>query len=262
MFDHRRADLAKAPPTVKPRPRELQSGRDRPTRPNPFWQSLAMRRSAVPPARKEENPSAETAKGGDQFHREHQCANQPDPDKPQRKAFTQREMNRAMFGLLNAKSIASKAYSNLGNRDPYHLKKAEKAFQKPVSFEVLDKHVTMIRNVLDRLVINQNLLAATCDEKQCNDGTHNAVAVTLDDLSAVLLCPFFFMQPGTTLATTLLHEAGHMANIDAHYVPGGERYCRPDDIIECGNICPLSGENLLENVDAWMRLIYCLAMSS
>ncbi len=43
-----------------------------------------------------------------------------------------------------------------------------------------------------------------------------------------------------------------MAGIDVNWTPGNERYCRGDDVIECDNICPLSGENLLENVDAWL----------
>jgi hypothetical protein len=231
---------------------------------NQAWHSLATQsrklccgRASTPEAA---SPKDSTM-AGDDFHREHQCAGQPDSDKPLRKPFTQREASRAMFGLIAAKSIASKAWGNLANRDPYHLKKAERTFQKPVSFETLDKNVALIRSVLDRLVINQNLVAATCDEKQCNDGFHNAVAVTLDDLSAVLLCPFFFLQPGRTLATTILHEAGHMANIDVHFEPGKEQYCRRDDTIECDNICPIGGEDLLENVDAWMRFIYCVAMS-
>lgn len=237
-------------------------------KPNKTWQSLAASpralrsamtaRASTPKAASPKDPTP----ADDKFHREHQCVNQPDPDKPLRKPFTEKEKNRAMFGLLTAKSIASKAYGNLANRDPYHLKKAERAFHKPVSFEVLDKHVALIKSTLDRLVLNQNLVAATCDEKQCNDGVHNAVAVTLDDLSGVLLCPFFFIQPGRTLATTILHEAGHMANIDVHFQPGKEQYCRPDDTIECANICPITGEDLLENVDAWMRFIYCVAMSS
>jgi hypothetical protein len=196
-----------------------------------------------------------------QFHKEHQCSNQPDPDNPQRKAFTPREHTRALFGLLNARSIVSRAYMNLGRRDPYHLKKAEKTFNRPVSFETLDKHVARIKNTLDGLTIGKNVFAATCDEKQCNDGDHNFVGVTLDDLSGILLCPFFFLQPGRTLATTFIHEAGHMANIDVNWAPGNERYCRPDDVIECDNVCPLGDENLLENVDAWMRLSYCIAMS-
>ena len=200
--------------------------------------------------------------GGDTFHREHQCSNQPDASKPKTKPLTQRELNRAMFGLITARSIASQAYNNLGRRDPYHLRKAEKTFKQPVSFAELDKNVTKVRNVLANLTINQNVLAATCDEEQCNDGTHNFVAVTLNDLSAIWLCPFFFVQPGRTLATTFLHEAGHMANIDVNWAPGNEQYCRPDDVIECDNICPISGGDLLENVDAWMRFIYCVAMTS
>lgn len=42
-----------------------------------------------------------------------------------------------------------------------------------------------------------------------------------------------------------------MANIDVNWAPGNERYCRPDDMIECHNICPhLSAQrrNLLLNV--------------
>jgi hypothetical protein len=214
-------------------------------------------RAATPEeATPETNPMS-----GDQFHREHQCLGMPDPAQPQRKPFSAREKSRAMFGLINARAIASRAWGNLANRDPYHLKKAATAFGKPVTFETLDKHVALIRSTLDRLVIDQNLLAATCDEQKCNTGLKNAVAFTEDDLSAVVACPFFFVQPGRTLATTILHEAGHMANIDIHFEPGKEQYCHGSDTVDCGNICPISGEDLLENVDAWMRFIYCVAMS-
>jgi hypothetical protein len=253
------------------------SARNKTTTHNPVWQSLATRPRATgasgerrldlaranQPAKDDDTKElTEEEKRDYQYHKEHQCSNQPDASQPQRKPFTQREIGRAMFGLQNAKSIVSKAYGNLGQRDPYHLRKAEKTFGKPVSFATLDSHVLRIKSKLESLVVNQNLFAATCDEKQCNDGTHNFVAVTLDDLSGILLCPFFFLQGGRTLATTFIHEAGHMANIDVNWAPGNEKYCRPDDVIECDNVCPLTGENLLENVDAWMRLIYCFAMSS
>ena len=197
-----------------------------------------------------------------EWHQAHQCAGEPDPAKPQRKPFTSREVARASFGIQTARSITSKAYSNLAHRDPYHLRRAEKTFKQPVSFETLDSHFLRIKTKLEGLVVGQNVLGATCDVKECNDGTHNFVAVTTDDLNYILLCPFYFMQPGTTSATTFIHEAGHMANIDVHWAPGNEKYCRGDDIIECDNICPLTGENLLENVDAWMRLIYCVAGGS
>lgn len=239
------------------------------SKPNPVWQTLATQpralrtgsgcgcRAATP-----EEATPDTTMSGDEYHREHQCASMPDPEQPQRKPFTAREKTRAMFGLINAKSIASKAYQNLGNRDPRHLKKAQTAFGKSVTFETLDKHVALIRSTLDRLVIDETLLAATCDEKNCNTGLKNAVAFTEDDWSAVVCCPFFFVQPGLTLATTILHETGHMANIDVHFEPGKEQYCHGSDNIDCGNICPITGEDLLENVDAWMRFIYCVAMSS
>jgi len=172
-----------------------------------------------------------------------------------------RESQRASFGLWTARGIASQAYTNLAHRDPYHLRLAQQAFQQPVDFPTLDRNVSSIRSILDKLRLNDNLWVSTCDEPDCNDGSRNFVANTLDDLSGIELCPFYFIQPAKTLATTFLHEAGHMANIDVHWAPGNERYCRPDDAIECDNICPLSGENLLENVDAWMRFIYCLAAS-
>ena len=207
-------------------------------------------------------PTETPAAAGDyEFERSHFCLTEPDPSNPTRHPFTQRERQRASFGLWNARSIATRAFVNLGHHDPYHLRMAERAFGRPVTLDVLDQHTSRIRSALDNLTIDQNLLAATCDDPDCNTGSNNAVAVTLDDLSAVVLCPFYFIQPARTLATTFLHEAGHMAGIDVNWAPGNERYCRGDDVIECDNICPLSGENLLENVDAWARFLYCLSAS-
>ena len=198
----------------------------------------------------------------DDFRREHQCSNTPDPDKPQRKPLTQREQARANISIQNARAIASRAYSNLARRDPYHLRMAQRTFKKPVSFETLDSHVLRIKTKLEGLVINQNVLAATCDEKTCNTGFTSAVpAFTSNDLSYVLLCPFFFQLKAGTAATTLVHEAGHMAHIDVNWQPGNETYCSKDDTINCGDVCPVTGENLLQNVDAWMGLIYCLSSS-
>ena len=198
----------------------------------------------------------------DDYRRAHQCTNTPDPSKPQRKQLTQREIARATFGIQNGRAITSKAYSNLARRDTYHLRKAEKTFGRPVSFETLDSHVLRIKTKLEGLVVNQNVVAATCDEKDCNTGLSSAVpAFTSNDLSNVVLCPFFFVQKGGTTATTFIHEAGHMAHIDVNWAPGNERYCRNDDTIDCSDPCPLTGENLLENVDAWMNLIYCIASS-
>lgn len=224
-------------------------------RQNPVWRALAMR--ADEPAKDDRTPKEKQRDY--EWHQAHQCAGEPDPAKPQRKPFDSREVARATFGIQTARAITSKAYSNLAQRDPYHLRRAEKTFKQPVSFETLDSHFLRIKTKLEGLVVGQNVLGATCDVKECNDGTHNFVAVTTDDLNYILLCPFYFMQPGTTSATTFIHEAGHMANIDVHWAPGKEQYCRADDFIDCGDICPLTGENLLENVDAWMRLIYCVA---
>lgn len=203
----------------------------------------------------------QTADSDYDCQRQHFCLNDPDASRPRRRDFSSREFQRASFALRTASSIALEAFRNLGRREPYHLRMATRTFGAGVTFDVLDNNVTRIRNALGNLQIGQNVWAGTCDEPDCNTGQKNAVAVTLDDLSGVVLCPFFFIQPARTLATTILHEAGHVANIDAHYTPGSERYCRNDDTIECDNICPLSGENLLENVDAWMRFIYCVAMS-
>lgn len=213
-------------------------------------------------ARHQETSNPPAAQTGDyDFNREHFCLNAPDPSQARRKPFSTREEQRAVFGLWNARSIATQAYTNLGHRDPYHLKLAQQAFSQPVDFPTLDQNVGRIRNALNGLNVNSNVWCGTCNEPDCNTGTRNAVAVTLDDLSGVVLCPFYFMQPARTLVTTFLHEAGHMANIDVNWSPGNERYCRPDDTIDCTQICPLTGENLLQNVDAWARFIYCLAMS-
>jgi hypothetical protein len=213
-------------------------------------------------ARHQETSDTTAAQDSDHdFQREHFCLQAPDPSGSRRKPFSSREAQRASFGLWNAQSIASQAFTNLAHHDPYHLRLAEQAFHQPVDFNTLNQNVGRIRDALNGLQLNVNVWVGTCDEPDCNDGTHNFVAVTLDDLSGVVLCPFYFMQPARTLATTFIHEAGHMANIDVNWAPGKERYCRGDDTIECDNICPISGEDLLLNVDAWMWFIYCLAMS-
>ena len=235
-------------------------------RQNPVWRALAVRagqpsKDADEPV-KDEEPRKLTPEEQreEDYRREHYCVNQPDPDKPQRKPLTQRERGRATFGIQSARSITSKAYSNLAQRDPYHLRKAEKTFKQPVSFETLDSHFLRIKTKLEGLVLNQNVVAATCDEKDCNTGRPTGVpSFTSNDLKYIVLCPFFFTQKGGSTATTFIHEAGHMAHIDVNWSPGNETYCRPDDAIDCGNVCPITGENLLENVDAWMRLIYCVA---
>ena len=195
------------------------------------------------------------------FEREHFCLEAPDRSQPARKAFSERERQRASFGLWNARSIASQAYSNLGRRDPYYLRMAQQAFSQPVDFDTLDLNVRKVRDALNGLQIDNNVWCGTCNEPDCNTGSRNYVANTLDDLSGVLLCPLYFTQPARTLVTTFLHEAGHVANIDVNWAPGNEVYCRADDVIECDHICPITGQNLLLNVDAWARFIYCLAMS-
>jgi hypothetical protein len=207
-------------------------------------------------------PSASaTADPDPDFLREHFCINPPVPGAPTEKPLSSRERAAVTFALWNARSVASRAYMNLGRRDPHHLRIAKTAFGGPVTVQVLDANVGRIKGVLDRLSIDHDLRAGTCDHPACNDGHRNAVAVTLDDLSAVILCPFFFTQHARTLVTTLLHEAGHMVPIDVHFTPGSETYCRRDDTIECDDVCPLRGENLLENVDAWMRFMYCVSVS-
>jgi hypothetical protein len=195
------------------------------------------------------------------YDREHLCVQTPDPSQPTRKVFSQRERQRASFGLSNAQSIASQAYSHLGRRDPYYLRMAQQAFGQPVNFATLDQNVGRVRDALNGLHIDDNVRCGTCNETGCNNGSRNFVAFTLNDLSGVVLCPFYFTLPARTLVTTFLHEAGHVANIDVNWTPGNEVYCRADDVIECDHICPITGQNLLLNVDAWARFIYCLAMS-
>lgn len=195
------------------------------------------------------------------FLRDHFCLNAPDTSQPARKPFSDRERQRASFGLWNARSIASQAYSNLGRRDPYYLRLGQQAFSQPVTFDTLDLNVRKVRDALNGLQIDNNVWCGTCNEPDCNTGSRNYVANTLNDLSGVVLCPFYFTQPARTLVTTFLHEAGHMANIDVNWAPGNEMYCRNDDVIDCNHICPITGQNLLLNVDAWARFIYCLAMS-
>jgi hypothetical protein len=141
------------------------------------------------------------------------------------------------------------------------LRVAQRAFHQQVDFATLDSHVVRIRDQLNGLRIDSNVWAGTCDNTNCNTGSRNALAVTLDDLSGIELCPFYFGQSARTQVITLIHEAGHMARIDVNWAAGNERYCHGDGSVDCVDICPITGENLLENVDAWAQFMYCLAHS-
>ena len=195
------------------------------------------------------------------FLRAHACYLHPNPANPLRHEFTDQERRLAIFGLGRARYIVPRALIVLGHRDSYHLRMAERTFGSPLTFETLERNTRRIMNALNNLRIGQNVFAATCDDEYCNTGRRNYVAYALDDLSGVVLCPFFFTLPPLGLAITFMHEAGHLARIDVHWAPGTERYCTDDCVIDFTNICPLVGENLLENVDAWARFLYVLSVS-
>lgn len=118
--------------------------------------------------------------------------------------FSHREYQRALFGLDTARSITAQAYTNLGHRDPYHLRLAQQAFNRPVDFATLDTQVGMILDNLDLLRVGLNVWVGTCDEPDCHDGIPNFVAITLNDLSGIVLCSFYFVQPGRTFGTTCI----------------------------------------------------------
>ncbi len=181
-----------------------------------------------------------------------------DPQKPQTQPFTDREKRRVQSALTTAQSTTSQAYGKLANRDPYHLKIAERAFHTQVDFATLDRGVSKIKAKLDAVDVDKNTVMGTCADSVCAD---DSIAYTPMPLTTVIVCPFFFLLGPVAQAVTLIHEAGHMAVLDPNWKPGNEVYCYGDETMDCTDICPVKGQNLLENVDAWARFVYCVSLS-
>lgn len=198
------------------------------------------------------------------------CLNDPDPSYPPRCDFTHQEESQVYFSLFEARTRASLAYMNLAHKDPYDLEFSKRTVGEDITFDILDKKVSVILEKLRSLRLNENLIRGTCDEPQCRikhpRGTYGvAAAATLEpELTTVAICPFSFTLPKGQLALSLLHEAGHMDRIDPS-LNNDERYCSDEaEPVNCHDACPNrpKGESWLKNVDAWARLICCLSFRS
>jgi hypothetical protein len=194
--------------------------------------------------------------------RQYICAGMVDPTKPKTRPFTAEEAITVENALHSAKDTIALAISNLARRNPFHLAAAADAFKQPVTFEKILAGFTAIQNGLNKLKTGGNLIFGTCDDKECNPYPSFAVAYTQDDLSGVVACTTFFTKSALVQATTMLHEAGHVSALDPHFTPGNEHYCRKDVVLDCEDICPIDDGNMLENVDAWSMLAYCVATVS
>jgi hypothetical protein len=185
------------------------------------------------------------------------CTGGPDPTKPRARLLTQHEQNVVSAALWQARSLASQALMVLARRDPRHAKMAQSTFHRALTVEQLQDTIRRIHDALDSLHVNGNLQFGTCeDDGGCN--TAGVAARTLLDLSGVLVCSGYFRQSLSANVITLLHEAGHKANIDnsTGNPTANERYCA--DGLDCETVCDLTGD-LTQNVDAWARFISCVA---
>lgn len=179
---------------------------------------------------------------------------------PTRCQFT--TMQRIVINAIRrtARNVTSQAMLALGSQDRYVSMLARRIFH--LAAVDMPSMTETVRQILGTLA-NTPLLCGTCADPTCNRG--GVTAYTQDDLSSIIICPRFFLQNVTRMRRALIHEAGHAAAIDAAMVYtdlNPERYCRGNDVVECGNPCGLQASmNLLENVDAWAIFIECAAYS-
>jgi len=177
---------------------------------------------------------------------------------PTRCEFTDRQ--RATLNPIKSSAIwlISRARLALGSGDRYMELLARQIFHlsEPDMTSIESRIVTTLRALR-----NAPILCGTCADETCN--RPGVVAYADDD--DIIVCPRFFLQNVTQMRRTLVHEAGHVAGIDAGSVYttlNPERYCNEDSTIECRDPCSrLASTNLLENVDAWSRFVECAGFS-
>ena len=113
-----------------------------------------------------------------------------------------------------------------------------------------------IQAVADKLS-QASIECGNCQDKHCNG---NAIAHVDEARTFMVLCPLFFNKDMTKLPLAprmLIHEAGHLANLDRNTSLNEEFYCFQGATKD--EKCPVV--DAIHNVDAWSHFIEELAFT-
>lgn len=206
------------------------------------------------PAKKNDEPKPENKPADRGKLTKALCVNEPVDDAHGLCQFTREQSTVVRIVKEHALRRCTRAISAInmpGNED--QVKKLARDYFN-LNVKLSDKtkkaFIRNIQAVADKLS-QSPIECGNCQDKHCNDG---AIAHVDDARTFLVLCPLFFSSDMTSLPLTprmLIHEAGHLANLDQNTSLREEFYCFQAATKD--EKCPLI--DAIHNVDAWSHFI-------
>jgi hypothetical protein len=206
------------------------------------------------PAKKGDEPKPESKPVDREKLAKALCVNEPIDDANALCQFTGEQLSIVRIVKEHALRRCTRAISAInmpGNED--QVKKLARDYFN-LNVKLSDKtkkaFIRNIRAVADKLG-QSPIKCGNCQDKHCNSG---AIAHVDEARTFLVLCPLFFNSDMAKLPLTprmLIHEAGHLANLDQNASLREEFYCFQAATKE--EKCPLI--DAIHNVDAWSHFI-------
>lgn len=186
------------------------------------------------------------------------CINEPVDEAKARCQFTGSQLN--MVSIIKDHALRtctrSIAAVNMPGNEREVVKIAKDYFSLDIKLSEKTRNtlVGSIKNVRDKLE-HSAIECGTCQDQRCNDG---AIAHVDEARTFLTLCPQFFNSQLNKPYLTprfMIHEAAHLAKLDADSNLREEFYCHQGATAE--EKCPVV--DAIHNVDAWSHFIEELA---
>ncbi len=223
---------------------------------NPILQRMATPEGESPTGETEEAESTLTEEEAQQLS-DALCIGITPGEGPTRCSFTDQQERRVRITKRWAWDLASRAALALSSGDQYIVRLTQRIFH--ISNPNIPSMVRTLDQIRDALW-DTPVECGTCADDTCNRVTRTSPAYVPDDLSGIVICPFFFVISLSQMKRTFLHEVGHVVRIDDRPDYEHPPYCTESDAVECEDPCA-GLSDLLHNVDAWARFIECAAYS-
>jgi hypothetical protein len=213
-----------------------------------------MRQKSEPPTKKGDEPKPENKPADREKMKEALCVNESIDDAHARCQFTPEQSNIVRVIKDHAIRRCNRALSAInmpGNEDQVK-RLARDYFNLNVKMSAKTKKAFArnIQAVADKLS-QSPIECGNCQDAHCNGG---AIAHVDEARTFLVLCPLFFNRDMTRLPLSpriLIHEAGHLANLDQNTSLREEFYCFQAATKD--EKCPVV--DAIHNVDAWSHFI-------
>jgi hypothetical protein len=206
------------------------------------------------PAKKGDEPKPESTPADREKMKKALCLNEPIDDAHALCQFTPEQSNIVRIIKDHAIRRCNRAISaiNMPGNEGQVKKLARDYFNLNVKMSKKTKKALArnIQAVADKLS-QSPIKCGNCQDAHCNGG---AIAHVDEARTFLVLCPLFFNRDMTRLPLTprmLIHEAGHLANLDQNTSLREEFYCFQAATKD--EKCPVV--DAIHNVDAWSHFI-------